>query len=277
MPSLTTGSHTFRIKVDSQTALSLEEESKQIEEGPSGLSSESEYDAYNEKAFDGTELVTGLLFGGEGCGHDRQTRESIGINHVLSIITTFEQGFKPDQEMICSGHWKIFRIEDSPTADLLHILDDAVEFINQALRSPHGKIVVHSLEGRSRCVAVCIAYLMKTLGMTLKSAVGLVEANQPEVRMNRGFWRQMLAYESSIRGCSSMMEEECPGAVIFEREEIQDIIDKYLDSIRGPLSPTAVIGLANLGIGTTRDKRKSFDWSSSSPKPGRKHSKSQDI
>mmetsp|Transcript_3833 Transcript_3833/g.5953 ORF Transcript_3833/g.5953 Transcript_3833/m.5953 type:complete len:245 (+) Transcript_3833:269-1003(+) len=187
---------------------------------------ESDGDSFENTRFDGTEVVRGIFFGGESCAHDSNGRLAHGITHVLSLLTKFEQSCVFDNDMVMSGHWKVFRIEDYPTADLLTLLDDCVDFVNDALGSK-GVVCVHSLEGQSRSVCVCVAYLIKTLGMTLRSAYDLVKSHKPDVKINRGFWRQMIAYEEHVRGCASICEEDCPGAIIFEKEDLSKIIVRF--------------------------------------------------
>ncbi|CAK9008051.1 Dual specificity protein phosphatase 1 (AtDsPTP1) [Durusdinium trenchii] len=230
----------------------------------------NENDADPDSAkFDGCEVLLGLWFGGEGCAMDAQGRQENGITHVLSILSTFEMGFVPDAEMVLTGNWKIYHRENRPTADMLNILDDCVDFINDAMTA-RGRICVHSLEGESRSVCVCLAYLVKTLGMNLRAAVELMKNNRPDIKLNRGFWRQIVAFEEHVHGTASFSEEELPGAIMFEREDLDKIIATFKTSKQErhsssssnaePASPTTATGINLMSLGSPNSKRKAFDW-----------------
>jgi len=250
--------------------LSIMEEAKEVE-------------SIGHLKFDAIEVVNNLFLGGEGCAHDKKGRKAKGITHVLSVLSPFEQSFNADPELVLRGRWRIFNRENRPTADLLSILDEAIGFINKALASG-GKIVVHSLEGSSRSASVVVAYLMQTLRMTLKEATDhLSGIRGDDVLINRGFWRQLLAFEEFVHnGKSSMSEENLPGAIIFERAELDEIITRFRrahddvvhreeekpqamkpdeeESFESPVSPTTSTGIANLDLGSPQSKRKLYTW-----------------
>mmetsp|Transcript_17792 Transcript_17792/g.35154 ORF Transcript_17792/g.35154 Transcript_17792/m.35154 type:complete len:336 (-) Transcript_17792:510-1517(-) len=208
--------------------------------------------------FDGTEFVKGVFCGGEGCALDREGRKARGITHVVSIWSNFEQRRPPDQNMVSSGHWRHFSRENRPTADMLNLLDDAVAFITKALHD-NGRVCVISLEGVSRSATICAAYLIKTLSMSLRSATELLSTARPRVSINRGFWRQLLVYETQIRGIGSMTEEDLPGAILFEKDDLDAIADLYRAS-KQPISPTTATGFGMLSLLSHDSKRKSYDW-----------------
>jgi hypothetical protein len=203
----------------------VEQESKEEEEVDD--SSEQMWGEEGEThQFDGQELVTGLYMGSERCAIDHEGRRARGITHVLVAMAAFEMSFQADSEMVLSGNWKMLDRENRPLADMLNVLDDAVKFINNSLGNT-GCVCIVSYEGRSRSAVVCLAYLMKTLGMTLRSAYDLMKSHQPEININRGFWRQLLVYEENIRGCVSIYEHELPGSVLFEKDDLERIFAKF--------------------------------------------------
>ena len=59
-------------------------------------------------------------------------------------------------------------------------------FINEALRSG-GKILVHSIDGRSRCATFILAYLICNEGIKLKDGLALLRQYVGEVEPNEGF------------------------------------------------------------------------------------------
>lgn len=63
--------------------------------------------------------------------------------------------------------------DDDETEDIRRILVECVAWIEAAV-AEGGKVLVHCLEGKSRSVCVCIAYLCKSLGYTFEDAYELV-------------------------------------------------------------------------------------------------------
>lgn len=54
-----------------------------------------------------------------------------------------------------------------------------------------------------RSATLCIAYLVKHEGMTLREAYRFVKQARPIIRPNHGFWLQLIAYEEKLRGMYS--------------------------------------------------------------------------
>lgn len=86
-------------------------------------------------------------------------------------------------------------IEDDKTEDILKHLDDATEFIYMH----KGEVLVHCAAGISRSATVCIAYLMRYQGYTLKEALELCQKARPIVEPNEGFMEQLKLFERKIK------------------------------------------------------------------------------
>jgi len=182
------------------------------------------------KKFDGAEVIPGLLVGGEGCASDVLGRKAKGVTQVLSLYTEFEESYRADPEMKRTNRWKTFRLEDAADANLLEILEPCCDFIREAMQE-HGNVVVHCLEGFSRAISVCIAYLMLDHKMTLLEAFEKVKRVRA-ININRGFWRQLHALDVMIHGRASIPEEDLPGAIIFEKDALRKIITDYETTFR---------------------------------------------
>lgn len=196
-------------------------------------SDEEDMDA---ERFDGIEVVPNVYFGGEGCAKDSAARARLSVTYVLSLSTEFEAGLQEDVAM--SGaheNHRSIRLENAADADLLGCLDACFSFIKEALRHD-AKVVVHSLEGRSRSMSVAVAYLMLHNKLTLKEAYRKVQKLSPAASINRGFWRQLHALDILLYGEPSIPEEELPGAIIFEREALDQIIANYARAHRSATS-----------------------------------------
>ncbi|XP_046392359.1 dual specificity protein phosphatase 14-like [Ischnura elegans] len=94
-------------------------------------------------------------------------------------------------------------LRDSP-GDCIESLFDAVADKVDAVRAKGGRTLVHCVAGVSRSAALCLAYLMKYEGMTLRKAFVHLRSRRPAVRPNTGFFRQLIAYERRLFGRSTV-------------------------------------------------------------------------
>ncbi|XP_068131049.1 dual specificity protein phosphatase 26 [Hyperolius riggenbachi] len=87
--------------------------------------------------------------------------------------------------------------QDSPSYDMSVHFQAAADFIHRALRD-RGKILVHCAVGVSRSATLVLAYLMIYHRMTLVEAINTVK-DKRGIIPNRGFLRQLLTLESTLR------------------------------------------------------------------------------
>ena len=168
-----------------------------------------------------------MYIGGENCAR-KDVREKFGITHVLTCVSLYEESYPPDSDEIARGKWHVIRLADAATSDLLDHLETATDFVHTSILNG-GKIAVHSLEGVSRAASLVIAYLMKYKSLNLQMAFDKIAKKRPDVRVNRGFWRQLHAYEFYLKGKNSILEEDLPGAIIFEAEIMATILKRFRD------------------------------------------------
>uniref|UniRef100_A0A3B3ZIW3 Uncharacterized protein n=1 Tax=Periophthalmus magnuspinnatus TaxID=409849 RepID=A0A3B3ZIW3_9GOBI len=91
-------------------------------------------------------------------------------------------------------------VSDLPSAPLHQHFDRVAERIH----SNSGKTLVHCAAGMSRSPALVMAYLMRFRGVSLQQAHALVRERRPHIRLNRGFWQQLLTYERRLYGSNSV-------------------------------------------------------------------------
>ncbi|GAA6075605.1 dual specificity protein phosphatase 14 isoform X1 [Tachysurus ichikawai] len=93
--------------------------------------------------------------------------------------------------------WVRVAVPDLPSARLSEHFDRVAARIhnNQA-----GGTLVHCAAGMSRSPALVMAYLMKYKGVTLCQAHNWVRQSRPSIRLNAGFWDQLLDYEKRLYG-----------------------------------------------------------------------------
>lgn len=97
---------------------------------------------------------------------------------------------------------------DKGEVDLKTYFNEVADVIEE-VRESDGKTLVHCVAGVSRSASLCIAYLMKHMGMTLRDAYHHVKNARPQIRPNIGFFRQLIAYEEEIHGTTSVQMIFC--------------------------------------------------------------------
>lgn len=98
-------------------------------------------------------------------------------------------------------------VSDLPSARLGDHFDRVAERIhgNRA-----GGTLVHCAAGMSRSPALVMAYLMRYRGVTLCQAHRWVQDSRPYVRLNAGFWDQLLQYERRLYGKNTVRVAAIP-------------------------------------------------------------------
>ncbi|VDN04169.1 unnamed protein product [Thelazia callipaeda] len=106
-------------------------------------------------------------------------------------------------------------IEDSPYAMINQYFDIVADKIKE-IKDRGGRTLVHCVAGVSRSATLCVIYLVKHEGMTLRQAYHYVKSARPVIRPNLGFWRQMIDYERKLKGVNSvqMIEATYDGTAI---------------------------------------------------------------
>lgn len=88
-------------------------------------------------------------------------------------------------------------VADLPGARLGDHFDRVAERIHG---NGAGATLVHCAAGVSRSPALVMAYLMRYRAVTLRQAHRWVQESRPFVRLNAGFWEQLLRYERRLYG-----------------------------------------------------------------------------
>ncbi|KAM3604171.1 uncharacterized protein V6R79_007346 [Siganus canaliculatus] len=92
-------------------------------------------------------------------------------------------------------------VPDLPTARLGDHFDRIADRIHG---NKAGSTLVHCAAGMSRSPALVMAYLMRYRAVTLCQAHRWVQDRRPFIRLNAGFWEQLLLYERRLYGKNSV-------------------------------------------------------------------------
>uniref|UniRef100_A0A3P9L488 Si:ch1073-184j22.2 n=1 Tax=Oryzias latipes TaxID=8090 RepID=A0A3P9L488_ORYLA len=96
---------------------------------------------------------------------------------------------------------------DLPSARLSDHFDRVADRIHG---NRDGGTLVHCAAGMSRSPALVMAYLMRHRGLTLRQAHHWVQESRPFVRLNSGFWEQLLQYERRLYGRNTVRVAQEP-------------------------------------------------------------------
>ncbi|XP_075047296.1 dual specificity protein phosphatase 8-like [Mixophyes fleayi] len=139
-----------------------------------------------------TRILPHLYLGSQNDVMDQEVIIQNGITHVLNVSNSC-----PKPAFISDNHFLRIPINDSYCEKILPWLSTAVEFIGK-VELVHGKVLVHCLAGISRSAAVAIAYIMRSMGLSLDDAYRFVKEKRPTISPNFNFLGQLLEYEMSL-------------------------------------------------------------------------------
>ena len=122
-----------------------------------------------------------------------KTRDLIeaGVTHILNATC---KAYTPRTK-----YFKYLDIQlyDQPKEDARRNFRITNRFIEEALQSG-GKILVHSIEGKSRAPTFILAYLINHERIKLKDALNLLRQFVGEVEPNEGFQQQLAEYDLEL-------------------------------------------------------------------------------
>ena len=87
---------------------------------------------------------------------------------------------------------------DSRRFDIGYWFTRCHEFIDEC---DDGAVLVHCVEGISRSVTICCAYIMATRQLTAADALKFVKEKRFCAKPNKGFIRQLIAFEDKLFRC----------------------------------------------------------------------------
>lgn len=137
------------------------------------------------------EIENGLFLGNLTAAMNMDTLKSLNINHILTMDSVPLPTYITEKSFLTT---KYVHISDVPKEDILHHLDECIEFINIALNK-NQKILVHCYYGVSRSSSIIIAYIMKKYNLEYNQAFEFVKSKRIYVQPNSGFVFQLKLYK----------------------------------------------------------------------------------
>ena len=116
----------------------------------------------------------------------------LGVTHILNVTcreyTKRNKYFK----------YLDIHIYDTHSEDAKKNFRITNRFIDEARKNQDCKILVHSVQGKSRAATFILAYLIGKERMKLKEGLALLRQFVPEVEPNESFMQQLAEYDLEI-------------------------------------------------------------------------------
>eukprot|EP00775_Hariotina_reticulata_P011736 gene11736-11881_t len=109
-------------------------------------------------------------------------------------------------------------LADEEEEDVFQHFYKVSTWIDGAL-SANGSVLVHCHEGKSRSVALLMAYLMISKGHTLAAAFQHLRSVRPAACPNAGFMNQLMLLDQQLHGVNSMAEAAAAGLLARAKPE----------------------------------------------------------
>eukprot|EP00298_Acanthocystis_sp_HF-20_P012941 c20132_g1_i1.p1 GENE.c20132_g1_i1~~c20132_g1_i1.p1 ORF type:complete len:733 (+),score=255.16 c20132_g1_i1:24-2201(+) len=142
----------------------------------------------NDLDFYPSEINDNLFLGSESNAGSESVLKDLKITHILNISIECRNKFENSENI--SVLYKKIEVVDDDRQSMDDCFHQAVEFIENAHKN-NGIVLVHCYHGKSRSVAVTIAYLMKSEKRSFAQAFQKVVLCRSIASPNRGFVSQL--------------------------------------------------------------------------------------
>lgn len=175
-------------------------------------------------------LKDGLFFGDSSAAQDV---EFVMANKVSRIVNcASRQVF--NQFELAGIEYLSFKWEDNDIQEILdgqdRVVNHVTQFIDEVLVKGES-VLVHSQRGRSRCVTILAAYLMKKYRWTCNKSLQYIQARRKDLAVKPGFHRQLLEFERRLAMRVGILSNDWRTIPALKRHSVTDQYDPNEDLI----------------------------------------------
>ncbi|XP_065843288.1 uncharacterized protein [Oscarella lobularis] len=144
------------------------------------------------------EITSNLYIGDRFSAQEKDELKRHDVTHIVNMAGRTCPSFFPTDFT-----YFVVKIDDTTEEDISAHFESTFEFIENA-HAKGGRVFVHCEAGRSRSATICINYLMRTKGWTLKKAFRHVKSKRPIIMPNFRFFFALCEMEKEITGVYSL-------------------------------------------------------------------------
>jgi protein-tyrosine phosphatase len=142
-------------------------------------------------------LKDGLFFGDVTAAQDIDFVSANKVRRIINCACRQVPNLFTHEVEYLSYTW-----QDNDVQEILdrsdHVVNEACRFIDEVLDRGES-VLVHSYRGKSRCVTLLTAYLMKKYRWTANKALQYIQSRRKDIGIKPAFHRQLLQYERRLR------------------------------------------------------------------------------
>jgi protein-tyrosine phosphatase len=147
-----------------------------------------------------------LYLGGMYARQNPWVLDHLGITHILNVAA--EQHLDTIHLTNSNINVKHIPAEDHENYNIRQNFDEAFQFIEDALNTKNGRILVHCALGISRSPTIVIAYIMYRYGMMYQKAFQYVQNLRPNINPNNSFKIQLQDFEYELAGLTQQHKKQ---------------------------------------------------------------------
>ena len=141
-----------------------------------------------------SEVMKNFLYvGGESIASNREVLKEMGVTHVVNCAADVCRNLFPNDFTYLT-----YYLKDSKTENIECLFYEVIRFIDQ-VAAKNGRVLIHCVQGVSRSVSLCIAYLIYKQKMSYSSAFDHLKRVRGVASPNMGFTVQLLLFQKRLQ------------------------------------------------------------------------------
>ena len=140
--------------------------------------------------FEANKIFKNVYLGSIDSVYDIAALRKLKIKNIVSVIADFSPPYPDD------FNYLVVNALDTTNTNLTKIFDKVNDFIDDSL-DDNKAVLIHCYAGRSRSVAVLIAYMIRTYGMKYEDALKSIKNVREIAEPNESFKEQLIIYYNS--------------------------------------------------------------------------------
>jgi len=164
-----------------------------------------------------------LYVAGQRIAYNETHLKEIGITHIINMAGDACENMFPDK-----FNYLTYYAKDSKYEYIESIFYETAAFIEN-VKQQNGRVLVHCVQGVSRSVAVCMAYLILKHQFTFGQAYQLLRDVRGIASPNSAFWAQLYNFQMRITGANDKIPTPKVFAIgSFQIETPQTLVARLL-------------------------------------------------